>query len=491
MGMPTQLGLCAVVFSASLLLGASSFGACLLPTQVDVGDTEQTTASKQPEQAVQELKRRFGAAVAAYQHGRYSESQRELQWLLSNSPNSFEVTELAGMVYTALGQDERASSYLAKAVRLNPGSASAQSTLAINLMRLHRSNEAEAHFRTAVELEPQSYDTNHNLGEYYVQIGKVKNGIPYLQHAQEINPAAYNNGYDLALSLARSGNMDEARRQLQSLLKLQDTAELHSLLGEVEEKAKNYVASAKQYELAAHMDPSESNIFNWGTELLLHQTMDPAVEVFKSGVERYPRSARLYMGLGIAYYGCAQFDQGAHAFCEASDLAPSDRLPYTFLGKAWQDVSPAIAGQVRAKLRRYMELAPRDATAYYLYALSLWRRDPEQQDAAQFAEVESLLKTAIRLSPQYADAYLQLGQVYSSQGNYSSAIEQYTHALKISPNLADAHYRLGQALRRAGDAAGAEKEFAVFERLHKQEVAAADRQRNEIQMFVYTLRGTE
>ncbi|MGB9485382.1 MAG: tetratricopeptide repeat protein, partial [Terriglobia bacterium] len=82
------------------------------------------------------------------------------------------------------------------------------------------------------------------------------------------------------MSLARSGNMDEARRQLQSLLKMQDTAELHSLLGEVEEKARNYVASAKQYELAAHMDPSESNIFNWGTELLLHQTMDPAVEVF-------------------------------------------------------------------------------------------------------------------------------------------------------------------------------------------------------------------
>ena len=201
--------------------------------------------------------------------------------------------------------------------------------------------------------------------------------------------------------------------------------------------------------------------------------------------------AEFIIGLGIAYYGCAQFDQGAHAFCQASDLAPRDQLPYTFLGKTCQDVSPAIAGQVRAKLRRYMELAPRDATAYYLYALSLWRRGPEQQDAAQLAEVESRLKTAIRLSPQYADAYLQLGQVYSSRGNYSSAIEQYTHALKVSPNLADAHYRLGQALRRAGDAAGAEKEFAVFGRLHKREVAAADRQRNEIQMFVYTMRGTE
>lgn len=295
----------------------------------------------------------------------------------------------------------------------------------------------------------------------------------------------------MALALVHTGRVDEARLQLQNLLKLQDSGELHSLLGEVEEKAKNYVAAAQQYELAARLDPSESNIFNWGAELLLHQTLEPAVAVFKAGLERNPQSTRLYIGLGIAYYGRGRFDEGARAFCQAADLKPDDPLPYTFLGKACQVVSPAMADQVGAHLRRFMKLAPRNPSAPYYYAMSLWQREGGQQDPTQLAEIESLLTSAISLDPHYADAYLQLGQLYASQHNYSAAIEQYSQALKTNPSLADAHYRLGQALVRMGDATRAHQEFAVFERLHEQEVSETDKQRAEIQTFVYTMRAAE
>ncbi|MBZ5543637.1 MAG: tetratricopeptide repeat protein [Acidobacteriia bacterium] len=365
--------------------------------------------------------------MAAYREQRYAEALEELEWLLPRSPESFDVNELAGLVYVALSQDNKANPYLAKGVRLNPRSAPARTTLATNLMSLHRTNEAEAQFQKAVELEPDSYDANHNLGEYYVQMGRLAESIPYLRHSQQIKPTAYNNGYDLALALVHLGRIDEARLQLQKLLKLQDTGELHSLLGEVEEKAKNYVAAARQYELSARLDPSESNIFNWGAELLLHQTLEPAIAVFKAGLERYPQSIRLYIGLGIAY-----------------------------------SVSPTMADQVRAHLRRFMKLAPRDASAPYYYAMSLWQRDRGQQDPERLAEVESLLESAIRLDPQYTDAYLELGLLYASQHNYGAAIDQYRQALKTNSSLADAHYRLGQALVRMGDTAHAQQEFAVF-----------------------------
>ncbi len=136
-----------------------------------------------------------------------------------------------------------------------------------------------------------------------------------------------------------------------------------------------------------------------------------------------------------------------------------------------------------------MELAPHDAAAYYYYALSLWYRDRSQPTAANLSQVKSLLKRTLRLNPKYIDAYLQLGLLYFSQRNFRAAIDQYTQALKIDPNIADAHYRLGQALARTGDTAHAQQEFAIFDRLHKQEVAESDKQRAEIQLFVYTLRG--
>jgi tetratricopeptide (TPR) repeat protein len=149
-----------------------------------------------------------------------------------------------------------------------------------------------------------------------------------------------------------------------------------------------------------------------------------------------------------------------------------------------------MADQVGTYLRRFMKLVPRNASAPYYYAMSLWQRDRGQQDPTRLAEIESLLKSAISLDPQYADAYLQLGQLYASQHNYRAAIEQYSQALKTNPSLADAHYRLGQALIRMGDAPRAQQEFAVFERLHKQGVAEDDKQRAEIQTFVYTMKGS-
>jgi tetratricopeptide (TPR) repeat protein len=301
-------------------------------------------------QASEENTHRFQAAVAAYQAERYGEAQLELTPLLAANPSSFEINELTGLVYVALGQDEKAHTYLLRAVRLHPGSAPASTTLAANLVRLHRNAEAEAEFRKVVELEPRSYDANHNLGEFYIQNHKLAEALPYLERAQERNPGAYNNGYDLALAYEQTGNLDKARGQVEQLLKINDTAELHSLLGEIEERAKNYLVSVAQFEQAAHMDPSESNIFEWGVELLLHQTFEPAVEVFRSGVARYPRSVRLEIGLGVALYGLGHFDDGAKAFLEASDM---ECCRYLAAPLSWQGLRQPLApgnrrGQVPA-----------------------------------------------------------------------------------------------------------------------------------------------
>src|SRR4029077_2606953 len=141
-----------------------------------------------------------------------------------------------------------ANRFLAKAVQLNPNLTEARTVLATNLLALHRGDEAEIQFKKAVALNPHGYDANHNLGEFYIQTGKVALAIPFLKRAQEADPAAYNNGYDLALALDQTGRLDEARHQLQRLIGLHDSAELHSLLGEVEEKSRNYLASAAQYE---------------------------------------------------------------------------------------------------------------------------------------------------------------------------------------------------------------------------------------------------
>ena len=440
------------------------------------------------DQSESETKRKFLSALAAYKAQQYAPAQRELELLVKSAPNSFEVNELLGLVYVAQGKQKEANPFLAKAVQLKPTVAEARTALGTNLLRLGRVDQAEGQFKRVVQMEPQSYDANHNLGEFYIQGGKLRDAISFLKRAQEIDPSAYNNGYDLALALEQTEQLDEAKDQLQKLINLHDSAELHSLLGEIEEKSRNYLSSVAQYEQAARMDPSEQNILNWGAELLMHQTFPAAIEVFKAGTIRFPQSAQLYNGLGIALYGAGKTDEAVRAYFRASDLAPSDPMSVTFAGKACDGVSPDLAPQIRSRLQSFLSHEAENAELNYDLALCLWRGTPIDSNPQVASQIESLLRHSLTLDPNYADAYFQLGNLYSERHGYEDAIVQYEHALEVNTNSANFHYRLGQALARSGKGTRAQEEFAIFNRLRKSETDATNKQQNEIQQFVYTIR---
>jgi tetratricopeptide (TPR) repeat protein len=453
--------------------------------------SQQSTQHPDRRQTEESTNRRVLSALAAYKAQRYAAAQGELEPLAKSAPDSFEVNELLGLVYVAQGKQEEANSFLVKALRLRPSVAEARTALATNLLALHHADEAELQFKKVVRMEPHSYVANHNLGEFYIQSGKVASAIPFLKHAQELDPTAYNNGYDLALALEQTGRLDDAREQLQKLISLRDSAELHSLLGEVGEKSRNYVSSVAQYEQAARMEPSEPNIFNWGAELLLHQTFAPAIEVFRAGTQRFPQSPQLHNGLGVAFYGSGQLEDAARAFFQASDLNPADPAALTFLGKTCDGASPGLAAQIRSRIQSFISRDTQSAELNYYLAICLWRSNQIESKTDLNVQIESLLKQALTLDPNYADAYFQLGILYADQRKYPEAIEHYERAIKINPNAANTHYRLGQALVRAGKVARAEEEFASFERLRKSESDVTNKEQNQIQQFVYTMRKSD
>ncbi len=398
-------------------------------------------------------------------------------------PESFEVHELLGLVYSAQSQDAKAAMHLEKAVRLKPNSSEARTNFATNLARAGKLDLAETQFQRAVELEPKSYDANHDLGELYIQSGKVSAAIPFLEQAQRSNPAAYDNGYDLSLAYLVSGRLKEARQQVQDLLRHKETAELHNLLGQIEEKDGNFVAAANQFELAAHADPSESNLFDWGSELLLHRTLDPAVEVFKQASERYPKSPRLIIGLGMSYYSRGNYDDAVKALLRGADLDPSDPNCYLFLSKAF-DSSPSQADEVIERFRRFTVLEPNNARALYYYALSLWKGKREKDPTLDLNQIEALLKKSIALDPNMPESHLQLGNLYADQTKFNEAISEYLRARELGPDLSDVRYRLGQAYVRTNQRDLAQKEFDVYQKLREQHLAELDKQRADIRQFV-------
>jgi tetratricopeptide (TPR) repeat protein len=431
-----------------------------------------------------QLDQEFQSAVAHYHAGQLPEAAAQLENLLPQVPKSFEVHELLGLVYAAQSQNAKAVEQLQAAVHLKPDLAAAHTNLAAALVHAGNSELAGQHFRKALELEPHDYDANHNLGEFYVQTGKIADATPLLEQAQRITPSSYNNGYDLSQAYLLTGQPAKARELVQALVQQKNTGELHSLLGQIEEKDGKFVEAANEFGIAAHMDPSEENLFEWGSEFLLHRTYEPAIEVFTKATERYPNSPRLFIGLGMALYSRGKYEEAVKALLTAADLNPADPRCYLFLSKAY-DSSPNQAEDVIQRFRRFSELQPGNALALYYYAMSLWKGKRAEDPGSDLGEAESLLQKAVALDPNLAEAHVQLGNLYADQHQYAKSILQYTKALEVNPNLPDAHYRLGQDYVHVGQKDRAQAEFEVYQKLRAQHLAKVDKERAEVQQFVY------
>jgi tetratricopeptide (TPR) repeat protein len=241
---------------------------------------------------------------------------------------------------------------------------------------------------------------------------------------------------------------------------------------------KNPLGAVRAYQSAAELNPSEGNLFNWGTELLTHRAADRAVDVFTSGQRLFPRSTRILLGLAVALYSRGSYDQAAQRFFEATDLDPNDPAPYLFLGKISSGAIRNLAGYAQ-RLERFAQLHPDSAWANYYYAATL---------TGTPLKAQALLERAVRLDPKLADAFLLLGITYADDGNFPKAISAYQSAIAANAQLEEAHYRLAMAYRKTGEADKAQKEIALYQELTKRSEEKLERERSEVQQFVFEMK---
>jgi tetratricopeptide (TPR) repeat protein len=367
--------------------------------------------------------------------------------------------------------------------------------------------ETEKSLRDVAERQPEDFEANHRLGKLLVNEGKSSEAIQYLERASRLHAGDYENTYLLARAYMEAARYDDARTKAQSLLSVpgksvQQEAEIYHLLGDVAEKQGNPLETVRDYQRAAELNPSEANLFDWGAELLLHHAAEPAVEVFTKGSRLHPRSVRMLVGLGVAWYTRGSYEQAAQNLCHASDLHPDDPNPYLFMGKmqsaavrntdSQNTVSQSVGASqpdcVADRLKRFVSLQPDNALANYYYALSLSKRLQGPEDRQTVAQVESHLEKAIHLDPKLGAAYVQLGVLYSDRKEFPQAISAYQKAIDASPGSEEAHYRLAQVYRRTGEKLKAQQELLLYQQISKKKEEEVERQRHEIQQFVYTLR---
>jgi tetratricopeptide (TPR) repeat protein len=315
-----------------------------------------------------------------------------------------------------------------------------------------------------ITLNPDSFEARHMLAVFYLRQGKVKQALPQLERAAAINPSSYEAGYDLARALLETGRLDDARSQTKRWLARKDVGELRNLLGDIEERAGNLTGAAEEYQRAAHMDPIEEHLFDWGDNLLQLRAYDAAAEVFGASIKRQPQSARLRVGLGIAQYSRGEYQDAVQSFCDAADLAPSDPRPYQFLGEMY-GVSPEMAKDISRRMARFVETHPTNALAHFHYAMSLRKDSGQSAGPDDLRRIQEHLTQAVQLDPRLAKGFFELGVLQAEQQRYDDAIENLRRATALQPSLAQAHYRLALVYQRTGRKDLAAKELETFRQL--------------------------
>jgi tetratricopeptide (TPR) repeat protein len=293
-------------------------------------------------------------------------------------------------------------------------------------------------------------------------------------------------------SLRGGHGSDPVLRSAEALAKSTASLRTGASVADAAEKQGKALEAVREYQRIAGLEPTEPHLFDWGTELLIHRAADQAAEVFTNGNRLFPRSTRMLLGLAVALYSRGSYDQAVRRFFEAADLNPSDPAPYLFLGTVSMGAITDSSG-FQERLQRFANLQPENAWANYYYATSLLKQSRGKEwkgpeDTATLTKVRSLLEKAVRLDARLGAAYLQLGIVFAEQGNLPRAISAYQSAINASPPIEEAHYRLAQAYRKMGEPAKAQKEIELYQELSKQSVQELERERAEIQQFVFELR---
>ncbi len=322
-----------------------------------------------------------------------------------------------------------------------------------------------------------------SLGKNPEQAGSVDEKTTI--EAADRQPDSFDLNERAGMALARKAPQDALpflQRAAKAAVSDKQQAEVHRELGSVLERLNKPLDAVLEYQRAAELDPSEGDLFDWGSELLLHRAIAPAIEVFSRGHRLHPSSSRTLLGLAAALYSQASYESAVQRVCEASDIDPKNPDPYLFMGKMIS-TQAITSDAVLERLARFTRLQPENAQANYFYALGLW----QQQGKKEPERAKALLKNAIRLDPTYGAAYLQLGIVLSDEGKLPEAIVQLNKAAELMPQSPEAHYRLSLAYKRTGEAARATQELSAYKLALSEVTKRQDEERRAVQQFVFTL----
>ena len=160
-------------------------------------------------------------AAGHYRQGRLDDADKICARVLKAAPDWFDALHLAGLVKLDAGKAAAAQVLLAKALKLNPGSAPVLANLGRTLSALNCDDEAMASLDKALAIAPDSFDTINTRGNVLLKLNRAADAIAAFERVLALEPRFLGARANLGNALAQLGRFDEALAHYDALLAVQ------------------------------------------------------------------------------------------------------------------------------------------------------------------------------------------------------------------------------------------------------------------------------
>ena len=258
------------------------------------------------------------------------------------------------------------------------------------------------------------------------------------------------------------------------------TEQVHTLAADAAERAGNFQQALSHFQSAAQINPSDTNLYAVVIELLRHWNWAEAVRVSTFAEQRYPASSHFRLAEGIALYADSQYGPAVNAFSSLLKADPDNAAVADLLGRTCT-LLPEGENAGCAAMYDYAERHPGNAvtTTYAAVAILHGPGGPANLQRAQ-----TLLDTAIKAQPNYAEAYLQLGVLEQSRQNWQASATALERSVALHPSSPEAHYRLSRAYAHLGRRDEAAEQVAVSQSYAQKAKDSLNARMQEVMKFV-------
>ncbi|MDR2638528.1 MAG: tetratricopeptide repeat protein [Helicobacteraceae bacterium] len=255
---------------------------------------------------------------------------------------------------------------------------------------------------------------------------------------------------------------------------------------------KDYTAAVEEFTKAVALSPDLKEAYR------LRGDIYAELGAYKKAIADYDRAIKLddgyiraYAKRGDAYYHIGAYKKAIADYDRAIELEPDNETTYETRANAYRNIGEykkAIAdydqtlklnpeypvasnarwvvincanednikinNNERAFAYAKEKLNPNNAESYYNVG-DLYRKDGTlhygETEARNYLQALAYYAQAIKIDPDYIDAHIQTGSIYSDIGFYDKAIVYYGKALKIDSNNTRAYAERGFAYMKSGD----------------------------------------